>query len=231
MPKKTFFNLDDDKREAIKQVAIDEFSSRTFNEASLSRIVARLGIAKGSMYQYFKNKLDLFAWLAFEEAGRLKMKYLSADILDPDPDDIFEFIHASLIAGFTFTREHPRVARLALRIMDPGSGAELDALSRAHRERGQAYIRMLLTRAQARGQVRDDISMDVLVHFTHRLLGQDILDLMLLALDTDMASFLADPQIAKRLDEQTCHAISDDIIALLRGGIAAPASSKPDEEE
>ena len=60
MPKDTFFNLPEDKRTLICDVAIDEFAEYPFDQASINRIVAKSGIAKGSFYQYFEDKKDLF---------------------------------------------------------------------------------------------------------------------------------------------------------------------------
>ena len=45
MPNQTFFNLPDAKREQILQIAIDEFAENDTDSASISRIVARAGIA------------------------------------------------------------------------------------------------------------------------------------------------------------------------------------------
>ena len=58
MPKQTFFNLPEDKRENLINIAIEEFAENDYQTASISRIVANAGIAKGSFYQYFENKED-----------------------------------------------------------------------------------------------------------------------------------------------------------------------------
>ena len=63
MPKDTFFNLPGDKRTLICDVAIDEFADHPFDQASVNRIVAKSGIAKGSFYQYFEDKEDLFLYI------------------------------------------------------------------------------------------------------------------------------------------------------------------------
>ncbi|GHU80252.1 TetR family transcriptional regulator [Clostridia bacterium] len=60
MPKQTFFNLAEDKRARILEIAIEEFADKGYKMASISNIVARAGIAKGSFYQYFENKDDLY---------------------------------------------------------------------------------------------------------------------------------------------------------------------------
>lgn len=60
MPKQTFFNLHEDKRERIEAAAVKEFGEFGFHGARLNNIVQRAGIAKGSFYQYFDNLEDLF---------------------------------------------------------------------------------------------------------------------------------------------------------------------------
>ncbi len=60
MPKETFFNLPSEKRAMIEEVAIDEFAEYGFDKASINRMIDKCGIAKGSFYQYFNNKKDVF---------------------------------------------------------------------------------------------------------------------------------------------------------------------------
>ena len=67
MPTATFFGLPEDRRTRLVEEAITEFAERSYAEASLSQIVRRAGIAKGSLYQYFSDKLDLYRWLLAEE--------------------------------------------------------------------------------------------------------------------------------------------------------------------
>ena len=71
MPRQTFFNLPEDKRNPIIDLALDEFSKYDYKNASISRIVARAGIAKGSLYQYFEDNRDLFLYLV-EISGQAK---------------------------------------------------------------------------------------------------------------------------------------------------------------
>jgi len=60
MPKQTFFNLSDEKRGHIMKAAIDAFAQYGYLEASITYIVSQAGIAKGSFYQYFEDKDDLY---------------------------------------------------------------------------------------------------------------------------------------------------------------------------
>lgn len=74
MPKNTFFNLPVEKREKIIKCAKDEFSKYSFYDASINRIIKEAGVSRGSFYQYFENKEDLFIYLLDE----LKDKILKA---------------------------------------------------------------------------------------------------------------------------------------------------------
>ncbi len=60
MPSQTFFNLPKEKRDTLIKIALNEFSANEYNSASVSRIVKETGIAKGSFYQYFQDKKDLY---------------------------------------------------------------------------------------------------------------------------------------------------------------------------
>ena len=53
MPKQTFLNLPEEKRNTIINIAIEEFAEYGLENASTNRIVAKSGISKGSFYQYF----------------------------------------------------------------------------------------------------------------------------------------------------------------------------------
>jgi AcrR family transcriptional regulator len=60
----------DQRREAILEVAREVFSEEGYAEASMSTIAARLGGSKGTLYNYFRNKQELFAAYVREECGR-----------------------------------------------------------------------------------------------------------------------------------------------------------------
>ena len=130
MPRPTFDNLAPDKRQRFIDAALDEFSARPYDQASISRIVARLGIAKGSVYQYFDGKRDLFGWLV-EEAGRRKVAMVTAAPA-PEGADLFARLRWMYLQGLLFQARHPRWARLGLRVMEPSADAHIDALRRQH---------------------------------------------------------------------------------------------------
>ena len=116
MPKPTFFNLPDDKRRQILDLAIEEFAARDYKNASISNIVARAGIAKGSLYQYFDDKRDLYLYL-IQLAGEEKKKFLSQNP-PPDPGmNVFDFLRWLMREGAHFELSNPLLARVAYRAL------------------------------------------------------------------------------------------------------------------
>lgn len=55
------------KRESIIQAAIEVFGKKGFQVATIAEIAQRAGVAEGSIYQYFKNKEDLFFSIPIEK--------------------------------------------------------------------------------------------------------------------------------------------------------------------
>lgn len=60
MPTETFFNLPEEKQDRILKAAKQEFSRVGLNEASIARVIKEADISRGSFYQYFTDKEDLY---------------------------------------------------------------------------------------------------------------------------------------------------------------------------
>jgi AcrR family transcriptional regulator len=61
----------DERREGILDVARDCFLAEGYAATSMSTIAARLGGSKGTLYNYFKNKEDLFAAVMQRQCAEL----------------------------------------------------------------------------------------------------------------------------------------------------------------
>ena len=72
MPTSTFFNLPPPKRERLLRAAEAEFVRKPFNEVSINRIIQAAEIPRGSFYQYFEDKKDLFRYILGGFSRRLE---------------------------------------------------------------------------------------------------------------------------------------------------------------
>jgi AcrR family transcriptional regulator len=64
MPRPTWDNLEQRRRERVLHAAMAEFGRRGYSGASLNVIARDAGVAKGSLFQYFDDKFDFFAHVA-----------------------------------------------------------------------------------------------------------------------------------------------------------------------
>lgn len=109
MPKKTFFNLNDEKKEKIENAAFNEFAEYGYQTSSVNRIVKAAGIATGSFYQYFDDIEDLFIHILIIVA-RQKFKYIKDEYSKIKEHNLESLIKALYIGGTKFAVEN-QVAR------------------------------------------------------------------------------------------------------------------------
>ena len=154
MPSQTFFNLPAEKREQILQIAIDEFADNDYDSASISRIVARAGIAKGSFYQYFTDKDDLYGYL-LGLLAEAKTQFLSLDHPDPEHIGIFAYLRWTIEVGLAFTLTYPKLTRIGLRAINAGRFPKpFDAQVR---EATLAFYQQLVETGKRQGDIAADI--------------------------------------------------------------------------
>lgn len=78
MPTSTFFNLPPPKRDKLLHAAAAEFACKPYGEVSINRIIQAAGIPRGSFYQYFADKTDLFRYMLTAYDKQLKAAVLES---------------------------------------------------------------------------------------------------------------------------------------------------------
>ncbi|MAX79076.1 MAG: hypothetical protein CL843_02745 [Crocinitomicaceae bacterium] len=105
MPKQTFLNLPEEKRSNFVNTALKEFALNDYQNASVTSIVRELGIAKGSVYQYFENKKDLYFYL-IELAGNRKLE-ATGELLASPGDDFFKWYRKLHVSSLVYDIQYP----------------------------------------------------------------------------------------------------------------------------
>ena len=87
MPKETFLNLAEERRQAIINVLLKNFSEQHISQVKVSAIVSGIGMSRGAFYKYFED---------LEDAYRFTISYFSAQIhrdilqyIEKDSQDFF----------------------------------------------------------------------------------------------------------------------------------------------
>ena len=155
MPKQTFFNLPEEKRDLIVDLAIEEFSGHDYDLASVSRIVSKANIAKGSFYQYFDDKQDLYFYL-LDLASREKTALLRSQQPPDTKMGLYQTIRwlFSINLRFQFTR--PRLNQVAYRALYGNNSLHGETLA-LMKENAIGYYRDLIDKGIAQGDISPEI--------------------------------------------------------------------------
>lgn len=87
MPKETFNNLSEDKKERIMEAAKKEFSLHPLHEASVANIIKDLTISRGSFYKYFENLEELYIY--FYHKVKIDFHQLIFESIEEKNGDLF----------------------------------------------------------------------------------------------------------------------------------------------
>jgi len=116
VPKQTFLNLPEEKRQGIVNAAIEEFAEFGFDASSINRIVANSGISKGSFYQYFEDKMDVFKYL-MDVIAKEKTEYYKGKHPPSANLDTFEYFRWMVKIGMEFNSAYPRLVQAISRVL------------------------------------------------------------------------------------------------------------------
>lgn len=87
MPSETFNHLPLEKKQMIINAAKKEFSSVSYHEASINKIIKGASISRGSFYMYFKDKEDLYVTITKHECEEMIQKMVCK--LNENKGDLF----------------------------------------------------------------------------------------------------------------------------------------------
>lgn len=142
------------RREAILSAALEEFSARGFATARLEDVARRAGVAKGTIYLYFRDKETLFQELVRAELSPVVAALEAAPVGDLPLRVVADRL-VTIFAREIFNTHRKDVIRLVLT-----EGPRFPAIAEFYYhevvERVMAVIRGLAQRAVARGELPND---------------------------------------------------------------------------
>jgi AcrR family transcriptional regulator len=143
-----------ERREAILAAALEEFSASGFAATRLDDVARRAGVAKGTIYLYFRDKEALFQELVRTRLSPLVGAIERVPVADASARAIAEMI-ADLFVREIFGTRRKDVIRLIIT-----EGGRFPKLAEFYYheviERVTASLRALLARAAARGELSSD---------------------------------------------------------------------------
>jgi len=157
LPYQTFFNLPEDKRQLIIQAAMEEFSKAGYSEASINQICKKCKMAKGSFYQYFKDKLTLYCYV-MTLASRTKIDYFTDSMKQLPNLGLLDQVKLLYIKGAEFARRHPMYAALGDRFSKETDEAAKSAVLKGSNQQAGSFFEGLIKQGQSRGEISESVS-------------------------------------------------------------------------
>lgn len=163
MPTPTWDRLDPKRRAAVTEAAEREFGAHGFSAGSLNVIAREAGVAKGSLFQYFTDKLDLFAYISDEASARVRGHMEAVADRLRSGRSFFDFLVELFEEWVAYFAGHPLERALTAAVLieaDPPTRETIRSAINRH------YLEVLgpwLTEARDRGDIRADADLDALL--------------------------------------------------------------------
>lgn len=163
MPTVTWARVDPARRAAVITAAEAEFGAHGYSRGSLNVIARRAGVAKGSLFQYFADKRDLYAFIADVASQRVR-SHMEGRIRELDPSrPFFEFLPDLLDDWVAYFADHPRERALhAAASFEVDADARVSVRAVVHRHYLDV-LRPLVHDARTRGDLRADCDVEALL--------------------------------------------------------------------
>lgn len=153
MASQTFKNLAQERQEEILLIAYEEFALKGYDSASLSEIVKKCNLAKGSFYRYFLSKKDLYTYLV-EDASQKRLKNLD-DLLNADKPDFFELIKQNFFEKVKFDLDNPVIGGFLYKIMHEKDNNEVSEIISGLYAQIRARTKSIIESEQFKNQLLD----------------------------------------------------------------------------
>ena len=217
MPNQTFFNLPEKKRQTITELAIAEFANNDYKNASITKIVKQAKIAKGSFYQYFEDKKELYLYLV-NLASNEKITFLQKAKPPESNLSFFPYLRWLFDVATQFDLTHPALSQIVYRSMY-GNLPFRDEVLSITQASSDEYLKQLVKKGIERGDIAQNVDPDMAV-FVINTLGEGLRQYIpnQLGLNTNE---LVEKRIKKDIDLKAIEQIFDDLFKVLEDGIGS----------
>lgn len=164
---KTFNNLTEERQQEIILICLEEFALKEFQSASLSTIVTKLNIAKGSFYRYFESKQTLYYFLL----DHCIKKRLESDQenITAKPSEFFELMIEHLVGKMRFDKKYPLHSAFLYNVMQEKNSDELGNIQLTVKTKALEAVKPLVKEAIKEKVFRKDIDLESISFLVYRM--------------------------------------------------------------
>ncbi len=154
MPKPTFEKISPEKRERFLREAARLFAERGFAQTDMAELASRANVAKGSVYDYFDSKEDLYLHVCRDGLERSRAAVYSG--IDPSWD-VYRQLRHIFGQGVKFADSHPEYVAMYINIASAGLEMFAAELSLEVEKFTADYLKGLISTGVKQGLVRKDV--------------------------------------------------------------------------
>ena len=158
LPQKTFLNLPENRRKEILNACFEEFALNDYESASLSSIISKLGLAKGSFYRYFESKLDLYNFLCQFANSLVAANFVR--YLNGSGKDFFQDWAGFFLSLSEIEKEYPMAIRFRFKAAFEQSSEVSGQQNIEKPLERMKFMSDVLRKYQENGLIRKDIDLD-----------------------------------------------------------------------
>jgi len=204
-----------ERQKEIIDVCLEEFTLYDYREASLTRIIKKLGLAKGSFYRYFESKKDLYAYLI--EYGKRATFELFKKIFEEPLTDILDAWVQFYLACARQDNAYPILGYFGYKISQDKNNPILGDVPLNSKIQGIEFLRDLFLDQQKQGQLREDVDAELLIFLLIQI--QDgFLDYLRLKYDIDFEKNIKEHRPLFPLEESVLKNELENFFGVLRNG-------------
>lgn len=209
MPSTTFGNLPQEKKKRFVEAALLEFASHNFETASINVVIKKLNMARGSVYQYFENKLDL--WLSLKaHCDQIKLSYIQS-VNRFDFPDFWSYYRALYARGIDFDLEQPICSRFLYRVAYRETSEEVSGYIKKWKEDANEMFNQWVEYEKIQGSINAEIPAQMAAHF-------------LMSMSISIADFLQNRYIEFQKQNEIGSNVPEQEVAYLKAYVAEMVS-------
>lgn len=164
---KTFNNLTEERQQEIITVCLEEFALNDYQSASLSTIVSKLEIAKGSFYRYFENKQELYYFL-LDHCIQKRLENDKENI-SAKPSEFFELMLEHLVGKMRFDKKYPLHSAFLYNVMQEKNSEELGNIQLTVKLKALEAVKPLVKEAIKSKVFRKDMDVETISFLVYRM--------------------------------------------------------------
>ena len=164
-----------EKRTRILNASISEFSNNEYESASMNSIVQEAKISKGSLFNYFVNKSELYKYIYNIAVQKVK-KYLKK-VRDESTDLPFEERLCLIVEkGIDFIEKNPKLSKMYFKLRFSGNSPNQNQILNDLQKMSELYLENILKSAIFKREIDKNINIKQSVFFLDTILNKYLND-------------------------------------------------------